>query len=491
VKISIIGSGIAGLAAAIRLADAGHSVHVFESKNYPGGKLLWFEQDGYTFDGGPSLFTMPHYVDDLLKLGNTRRKFEYEKQEVSCLYHWEDGNCMKGFSNPDSFASEAERIFDVPKERIIEYFEHAKNIYDNSGKIFLEKSLRSSTTWLSIDALKSLLKITQFDIWNSMHEANYRRLQEPHLVQLFDRFATYNGSNPYRAPGILNVIPWLEHGFGTFFPKGGMRSIPTTLYHHAVDLGVTFHFDSRVESIDIDKGRATGLRTIDSEKKRMKFSSDIIVSNNDVYFTYKKLMPKVRTPEKLLNQERSGSAVVFYWGIKSIFPKLGLHNIFFSSDYKEEFKSLFEEKKLPDDPTIYINISSKLESSDAPNGCENWFVMINAPANDGQNWDEIIERLKVQVIKKLSRMLRVEIGDLIDTERIWSPLGIESDTNSYKGALYGTSSNDKFSAFLRHPNKGSIPNVYFCGGSVHPGGGIPLALLSAKITSEIIAKDDR
>jgi len=491
VNISIIGSGIAGLASAIRLAHAGHAVDVFESNDYPGGKMHCFEQDGFTFDGGPSLFTMPQYVDELLKLGKTSQVFEYEKEGISCSYFWEDGHSMKGYSDPESFALEAERVFDVPKERTLKYFQHAKNIYDHSGKIFLEKSLRSSKTWFSAATVKSLLKISQFDIWKSMHEANSERLKEPHLVQLFDRFATYNGSNPYRAPGILNVIPWLEHGFGTYFPKGGMRSIPETLYRHAIDLGVTFHFNHRVESIILDQGRAIGVRATKSKSESIKleFSSDLIVSNSDVYFTYKHLMPGVKAPEKTLHQERSGSAVVFYWGMKTSTQNLGLHNIFFSSDYREEFKNLFEEKTLPEDPTVYVNISSKLEKNDAPNGCENWFVMINAPANEGQNWDGLIVELRAQVIKKLSRMLKMEIGALIETERIWSPLGIEADTNSFKGALYGTSSNDKFSAFLRHPNQGSIPNVYFCGGSVHPGGGIPLALLSAKITSEIIAKD--
>jgi phytoene dehydrogenase-like protein len=195
-------------------------------------------------------------------------------------------------------------------------------------------------------------------------------------------------------------------------------------------------------------------------------------------------------PEKTLKQESSSSAVVFYWGVQKSFDELSLHNILFSKDYKQEFKEIFDENRLPTDPTVYINISSKSNPNDAPKGSENWFVMVNAPAHRGQDWKSDVGGLKERVIQKINNQLDTDIRPLIRQEKIWTPEGIEEDTRSYQGALYGTSSNDQTAAFLRHPNFSSkIKNLYFCGGSVHPGGGIPLALLSAKITSEMIIND--
>ena len=173
--------------------------------------------------------------------------------------------------------------------------------------------------------------------------------------------------------------------------------------------------------------------------------------------------------------------------MKNIKTDLDLHNIFFSSDYKKEFESIFEKKELYNDPTVYLNITSKDVLNDAPKGCENWFVMINTPSNHGQDWDKLVKNLRSIVINKLSEKLGTSLKDKIECEEILTPITIENKTQSYMGALYGSSSNNKIAAFLRHPNfSNKIKNLYFCGGSVHPGGGIPLCLLSAKIVSEII-----
>jgi phytoene dehydrogenase-like protein len=191
--------------------------------------------------------------------------------------------------------------------------------------------------------------------------------------------------------------------------------------------------------------------------------------------------------KKILKQERSSSAVIFYWGIKKEFSQLQLHNIFFSKDYKKEFDDIFIAKKITTDHTIYINITSKVESSQAPSGKENWFVMVNAPTNIGQDWEQIKNDLKRNVLKKLSDILKEDVEGLIEVEQTLDPILIEQQTASYMGSLYGTSSNSKLAAFFRNANfTNAIKGLYFCGGSVHPGGGIPLCLQSAKIVSELI-----
>jgi len=280
------------------------------------------------------------------------------------------------------------------------------------------------------------------------------------------------------------MIPHLEQYYGTFFPKGGMHSITMSLYQLAKDIGVDFRFNSKVEEIEVKNKKVKGIKVDTSF-----IEADIVVSNSDVVPTYRHLLKTQKAPEKILKQPRSSSALIFYWGIKKNFPELDLHNIFFSKDYKTEFDSIFNKQSVCNDPTVYINITSKEEPDDAPDGCENWFVMINVPSNTGQDWDEIITDARCNIIAKLNRLLEVDLEALIDYEHILEPRTIESRTQSYQGALYGAASNNKFAAFLRHPNfKNAIKNLYFCGGSVHPGGGIPLCLLSGKIVSDLIEK---
>jgi len=326
------------------------------------------------------------------------------------------------------------------------------------------------------------LSLPRIDAFRTMHQANQSFFADRRLVQYFDRYATYNGSNPYQAPATLNVIPHLEQHFGAYFPDGGMYSITTALVKLAESLGVQLNYDSPVEEIVLEGKKAKGVKV-----KGKLVDADVIVSNMDVWFTYHKLLkqyPQLH-PKRILRQERSSSALIFYWGIKQQFKQLDLHNVFFSADYKAEFDAIWKQKTISADPTVYINISSKLKPDDAPTGCENWFVMINVPANVGQDWDTLIAEARQNILGKLSRKLGVCIEELITAESILDPRSMESKTSSYQGSLYGTSSNGQFAAFLRHANRSSkIKNLYFCGGSVHPGGGIPLSLLSAKIVSE-------
>jgi phytoene desaturase len=278
------------------------------------------------------------------------------------------------------------------------------------------------------------------------------------------------------------MIPHLEQNEGTFYPKGGMISITNALYNLALKRGVQFHFNAQVEKILHENGRATGVVALGKN-----YSAPLVITNSDVFYLYKDLIQQPKEAAKTLKRERSSSALIFYWGMKKEFPQLLLHNIFFTENYKAEFENLFESKTMYKDPTVYVNITAKEEVGQAPLGKENWFVMINAPADEGQDWEKIQQVVKQSLIQKLSRILGEDIGAAIETEHILNPKGIESETKSYKGSLYGTSSNSTFAAFLRHPNfSSSIDGLYCTGGSVHPGGGIPLSLKSAKIVSELI-----
>jgi len=483
-KVIIIGAGIAGIAVAIRLKSQGYNVSVYEANAYPGGKLTAFSKSGYRFDMGPSLFTMPQFVEQLFEVAKKpiETYFQYKKKAVVCNYFYEDGTTFSALADETEFAKSASQIFDVDKDEILDYFKKSKKKYDLTASLFLEKSLHKASTYLNSDTLKAIFNVNSLDINTTLSEYNSKVFKDKRLVQFYDRFATYNGSSPYQTPGIMSMIPHLEQYFGTYFPKGGMHSITMSLFKLAKDIGVTFNFESNVDQIITLDNKAIGIEVEGSIIK-----SDIVVSNSDIVPTYRHLLKGHKAPEKILQQPRSSSALIFYWGIKKAFPQLDLHNIFFSEDYRTEFDYIFEKKDVHHDPTVYINISSKEELNDAPEGCENWFTMINVPCNTGQDWDVIVTNARRNIIKKLSRLLNEDISELIEFEEVLDPRDIASKTQSYQGALYGASSNNKYAAFLRHPNfKSSIANLYFCGGSVHPGGGIPLCLLSGKIVSELI-----
>ena len=482
-KAVIIGAGIAGLASSIRLAALGYDVIVIDKNPFVGGKLHSFNQDNFRFDFGPSLFTMPHLVDDLFALVDkpTSAYFKYSKIDPICRYFWNDGTQISAFSDVNAFGNEIEKKLNVKASILVKYLKYSANIYKHTAPFFLQKSLHRLQTFKQFKLIGALLNIFSFDLFTTMHNANKKRLKHPKLVQLFDRFATYNGSNPYTAPGILNVIPSLENKYGAFFPDEGMVGITKTLHALALELGVGFKLNESAETIAHKNGRVTGVIT-----NKGDYSAGVVLSNVDMWFTYHKLLPNIKKPEKLLAQERSSSALVFYWGINNLFPQLDLHNIFFSADYKREFDALFNDLTLCDDPTIYVNITSKYRKEDAPEGCENWFVMINVPRNNGQNWEEIKKRARSLIINKLNTILSVNLEEIIVSESITDPIVIEEKTGSFAGSLYGTSSNSKLSAFLRQKNKGPLNGLYFCGGSVHPGGGIPLCLWSAQIATELI-----
>ena len=483
-KVIVIGSGIAGLAVSIRLALKGYNVQVFEQNSYPGGKLSSFSIKDYRFDAGPSLFTMPHLVTELFKLAgeDVKNYFEFSKKEIACNYFWQDGTSFTAYGERKKFLKEVEKIFGEPQYNVDKYLKKAKKKYDLTSSLFLEQSLHKLKTFISLDTLKALFQLKTFELQKSLHQANTQSFSSPHLIQLFDRYATYNGSDPYQTSGIMTLIQHLESAYGTFVPKKGMVSITESLYGLAKRLGVKFSFETVVKEIKVELGVISGIKT-----KSGSFSSDYVISNMDVFHTYKKLLPNEILPINRLKQERSSSAVIFYWGIKQSFPDLDLHNIFFSKNYKKEFQAIFKDKTVSEDPTIYINITSKEVVGDAPKGCENWFIMINTPADHGQDWTQIVNRLRSHIITNISKRLNVNLRNLIVCEEVLTPPDIESKTQSYMGALYGASSNDTMAAFLRHPNfSNRIKNLYFCGGSVHPGGGIPLCLLSAKIVDELI-----
>lgn len=485
-KAIIIGSGVGGLSSGIRLSKLGYEVSIFESNAFIGGKVNSKMIGNYRFDMGPSVFTEPHLIEELVAIcGKSGDFFQYHRLEESCRYFYSDGQQVVIKSGNQSVSKSFQEHFGEDLNTTKRFLNRMRGNYEAVYPVFIEVSLHRFNHWFNKSVWKAISRIPKYGLLSTMHQVNKSAFKNPKTAQIFNRLATYNGSSPYKTPGMLNIISHLELNEGPAMPKGGMVTITDTLKKLAEDCGVQFFTNEYVCEILHLKNAVVGVKTV-----KGSYECDLVVSNMDVHFTYEKLLNGYAAPKKILNQEKSTSAIVFYWGIKGSFDQLGVHNILFAENYEAEFKALFETKTMHSDPTVYIHITSKVEKNDAPNGCENWFVMVNAPINIGQDWDEILTQTRERILTKISKHLNTSIEELIEAEEISDPRKIESTYFGKQGSIYGNSSNSAFSAFYRHPNfSKKIKGLYFSGVTVHPGGGIPLALNSAKIVERCVKED--
>ncbi|MDP2335160.1 MAG: phytoene desaturase family protein [Bacteroidota bacterium] len=475
----IIGSGIGGLAMAIRLARQGIRVAVYEAAASAGGKVSERNFDGFRFDAGPSLLTLPELALELL---DEDLRFPVQKLELITNYFYPDGTRILAYNDIQKLSAEIEKKLNVPAIKVTNYLQKAAKVFELTADLFIFGSFHRLKNLMNLKSLKTLLNYRKLQAFSSLHEFNTHELGEKRLVQLFDRYATYNGSDPYQTPATLSVISHLEHNLGAFIPVDGMFRITEALVHQALRLDVEFHFNQPVRKVETDNGKVTGV-WLDSGFVPAK----IVVSDVDIHHFYSTLLPDKKRLAKITKEERSSSALIFYWGMKGTFSELDIHNIFFSAAYEEEFSHLFQTKDFYNDPTVYIYSSSKYNKNDAPEGCENWFVMINAPSDVGQNWDKLIEQSRQNILEKLERMLGKKLSGSIISEEILSPPEICKQTGSVNGSIYGSSSNSRYASFNRHANfRSDISGLYFVGGSVHPGGGIPLCLSSARIVDGLV-----
>lgn len=485
-KVAVIGSGVGGLASAIRLAKLGCEVSVFESNDFVGGKVNEQWIGDYRFDMGPSVFTEPALIDELIELCEKDSSiFAYRRLKESCRYFFDDGQQVTIEAGLEKTAQAFEESFGENRKRTTRFLQRLSKNYAALSPVFIQASLHRINQWLNKGVIRAILRLPFYGMVRTMNSVNQAQFKNPKTAQLLNRMATYNGSSPYRTPGLLNIISHLEFNDGPAMPIGGMAQITKTLHALCLELGVEFHLSERVEEIRHIDQKVCGIRTTKKE-----IACDLVVSNMDVHFTYERLLNGYHEPKKILGQEKSSSAIVFYWGMKGRFDQLGVHNIFFAKDYRAEFDSIFQTKTRHEDPTIYVHITSKVEKGDAPEGSENWFVMVNAPINVGQDWDEFVAETRQSCILKLSKALNYDISQLIEVEAVNEPRKIESVYFGKQGSIYGNSSNSAFAAFYRHPNfSTTIKGLYFAGVTVHPGGGIPLALNSAKIVAQCVRED--
>lgn len=479
-KVIVVGGGLGGVSGAIRLAKMGFDVSLFEKNSHLGGKVNEFVEGGYRFDMGPSLITMPFVINELIEYAGFApdKLIDFQELDTICRYFYPDGNVIDAFSDVEKMQSELAKLSSEDAENYPKFLEYSKKIYDLTANLFLFEPFYKSNVIFRPESFKTLLQINKIDAFRTVDEGVRKFFKDQRVIQLFNRYATYNGSNPFEAPATLNIIPWVEYGLKSYYINGGIFELAKVLEKIATEVGVKVNKNSEVEEI-VCKGNLVEGVKVNGEIEKC----DVVLANSDVVETFSKLIKNNKTKQKVEKLEPSLSGYVGLWGVKGNYEILSHHNIFFSNNYFEEFETIFKKKQVYNDPSVYLSISSKKNKSHSPENSENWFVLVNMPYLAGEQDFKKVDKIIFNKLKEFN----LDISNKIEVKKDISPMDLYSLYRSNKGSIYGISSNNRNSAFLRPKNYSSeFKNLFFAGGSSHPGGGVPLVILSGKIAANLI-----
>ncbi|MBM7702026.1 phytoene desaturase family protein [Metabacillus iocasae] len=489
-KVLVVGAGLGGLSAAIRLASDGYDVTVIEKGERIGGKLNIRSGKGFTFDTGPSILTMPWVLEQLFASAN-RDLHDYvkiERIEPQWRTFFEDGKTIDLTSDIPAMLEEMKKVSPEDADGFFEYLHYCSKMYEYSMKSFYKKSLTGLHDLRSLHSVKELLSM---DPMKSMDASTRKYIKDEHLRQLFNFLVMYIGSSPYNTPAILSQLTHVQLGLGIYYVQGGMYKIAEALGKVLNELGVEIRLNTAVKEIVTNGHRASGLLLQTGEM----IPADLVVSNLEVIPTYKTLLKEhpqaKREVEHLSKYEPTVSGLVLLLGVNRKYEKLAHHNFFFSKDQRVEFDTIFNKKEIADDPTIYVGISSKSDSTQAPEGKENLFVLTHVPPlKDGQDWTDIQAHYREMILTKLERMGMEDLRKSIEFEYTFTPNNLQELYGANGGSIYGVVTDRKKNGGFKIPSRSHLlSNLYFVGGSTHPGGGVPMVTLSGQLTADAINED--
>lgn len=479
--ILILGAGIGGLSAAIHLAARGRKVTILEQNPTVGGKMSEIRADGFRWDTGPSVITMRGVFEDLFNAAGRHLDDYLTLLPVEPLtrYFWHDGARLDLSRDLPRTAAQISALDPGDLEGYLTFLAEAARLYRITSPVFTYGPPPSLASFARV-SFKDALSVDPF---HSLQWSIEQRVKHPHLRQLLGRFATYVGASPYLAPATLAVIAHVELTEGVWYPQGGIYAIARAYEKLACELGVEIRTGARVREICLHGNRVSSVILENGEI----LPAETVISNIDVTSTYGLISSECASPRlaTLKKRDVSCSGMILLLGVERVHPELAHHNIFFSSNYRREFKQIFSERILPDDPTLYLCITSKTDVSHTPKGCENWFVMVNAPALNPDSAPVNKAQVTEMLIKRLAG-LGFDVRKEIRSQRLLTPLDIQENTGAYRGALYGVSFNDRFAPFKRPHNRSEFGGLYFVGGTTHPGGGVPMVTLSGKLVAGMI-----
>ncbi len=489
-KVAVVGGGLAGLSAAIRLRADGHNVTVYEKNERAGGKLNIREGNGYSFDTGPSILTMPWVLEKLFASAGRKLSDYVEIMRVEPQWRsiFEDGTTIDMSGDLPTMVAELEKISHNDSAALFDYLSYSYKQYELCMKSFYAKSISGLSELRSHHSLRELLAM---DPLKTVNQATKSFFDDARIQQMFDFLVMYVGSSPYHSPAILSQLAHVQMGLGIYYVKGGMYNIARGMLRLLEELEVPVQTNAKVAKIEHTNGKATGL-TLESGET---VYADLIVSNLEAIPAYQSVLADVpqakQETKKLEKFNPTVSGLVMLLGVDREYSQFTHHNFFFSRNPQLEFSQIYDEEVPADDPTVYVGISSKSDPSQAPEGCENWFILTHVPPlKSGESWEQHRTRYRELVLDKLERMGASELRKHIVFEYQFIPDDLQSLYGSNGGSIYGVAADKKRNGGFKIPSRSALlSNLYFVGGSTHPGGGVPMVTLSGQLTADLIKND--
>lgn len=487
-KVIIIGGGLGGLAAAVTLAHAGFQVQLFERNDHLGGKLMPVTLGTYTFDFGPNTITMPQVFTGIIEQTGEKATdyFELIPLKTHTRNHFPDKSTIDFTADRKDMMHQLQQFAPEDAKYYEAFLDEISRLYSLSERFFFPTTFQSWRDYLSPSLGKAVLQVRPLE---TMHHFYKRYFNNPYWLQALDRYATYIGSSPFKAPATFSLIAYLELVQGVYYTRGGNTRIAEGFAAVAQKHGAILRTNTEVKRILTEKGKVTGVQLADGEK----IFADIVILNGDLLSAYPALIKEEERPSfsdaKIAKFEPSISAFVITVGLNTRLSSLKHHNVFFSADYQREFDELFNQQTYSDEPTVYISNSSYSDPEVSPQG-DNLFILVNAPALTVEGELQMDPEIYKERIYDFLETYGIDIRSHLVEERIFTPSFIRSKFGSFRGALYGPSSHRKADAFLRPANASrDIKNLYFVGGSTHPGGGSPMVAMSGQNVARRIIKE--
>ncbi|TDM02286.1 phytoene desaturase family protein [Macrococcus carouselicus] len=488
-KVIVIGGGLGGLSAAITLRQQGFNVELYEANAHLGGKLNRLEQDGFGFDLGPSILTMPYIFERLFERSD--RRMEDYLTTVRLNLEWrgffESGHVYNLYGDLKKMKEENKHLSRKDMKDYRRFLKYAGKIHEMTEISYFDKGI--DYTWPLIKHHGPIQALRGFDYFHTMQEGINKRVKNEEFRTMLGYFIKYVGSSSYDAPAVLNMMIHMQHEQGAWYVPGGMHKIAEALVRLGKEIGVRFHTNTKIIRAEVAKDRISSVITDKGEQ----LSADYFISNMEVIPFYEKMLaapPDIRRQKEKF--EPASSGIVMHIGVDREYPQLAHHNFFFSKDSEKNFRQVFHDRILPDDPTIYLVNTNKTDPDQAPSGHENIKILPHVPfIQDTPFSQDDYLALRERVLIKLERMGLTDLREHIVTEDFWTPVEIEKTYGSDRGAIYGTVSDKKKNKGFKHPKKSEhFDNLYFTGGTVNPGGGMPMVTLSGQQVGRMIQEKE-
>jgi phytoene desaturase len=485
----VIGAGIGGIATAARLAKNGYDVTVLEKNDTPGGRANQIVRDGHRFDVGPTLFLMPEVWDETFSALGERMSDHLELRRIDPTYkvHFDDGLQLALTSDIGDMQAQLEKVEKTAFTGFLNYIAEGGRHYKMSLEKFVGRNFYNIFQYFSLRNLPLLFQLKAL----KKHYSNVSRyFKDDRLKAAFTFQNMYLGLSPYDAPATYSLLQYTELAEGVWYPMGGMYAGIQALVRIAENLGVKFIYNAPVKKIVTNHNKVLGVLLEDGTP----LIADIFVGNADLPYIYKELLPENKEAKKLENKLYTCSTIMFYWGVDKEYPQIAHHNVFLGGDYKASFDQIFTDHTLPEVPSFYVHAPARTDQAAAPQGQDTLYVLVpvgHLDARSEQDWDALVKRARRTVLTRLANEMGAEdLEEHIKFEIVYQPKVWQERFNLEKGAAFGLSHNFWQVGYLRPQNRHKrYKNLYFAGASTHPGTGLPIVLLSARLTTERILEE--